>query len=99
MTDFTNREAVKNFNKSIVDEFRANGGKVTGPFTQAALLLLLTTGAKSGQCRVSPLVYFHIDGKLIVVGSFHGASVNPSWVHNLRATRGHTSRSVPTRTT
>ena len=85
MTDFTNVEDVKNFNKGIVDEFRANGGKVTGPFTQADLLLLTTTGAKSGQRRVSPLVYFDIDDKLIVIGSFHGASVNPSWVHNLRA--------------
>jgi deazaflavin-dependent oxidoreductase (nitroreductase family) len=85
MTDFANPESVKNFNKSIVDEFRANGGKVTGPFTQAALLLLTTTGAKSGQRRVSPLAYFHIDDKLIVIGSFHGASVNPNWVHNLRA--------------
>jgi deazaflavin-dependent oxidoreductase (nitroreductase family) len=85
MTDFTNPEAVKNFNKGIVDEFRANGGKVTGPFTQADLLLLTTTGAKSGQRRVSPLAYFHIDDKLIVIGSFHGASVNPNWVHNLRA--------------
>jgi F420H(2)-dependent quinone reductase len=75
MTDFTNPEALKNFNKSIVDEFRANGGKVTGPFTEADLLLLTTTGAKSGQHRVSPLAYFHIDDKLIVVGSFHGASV------------------------
>jgi deazaflavin-dependent oxidoreductase (nitroreductase family) len=85
MTDFTNPEALQNFNKSIVDEFRANGGKVTGPFTEADLLLLTTTGAKSGQHRVSPLVYFYIDDKLIVVGSFHGASVNPNWVHNLRA--------------
>jgi deazaflavin-dependent oxidoreductase (nitroreductase family) len=85
MVDFENLEAVKIFNKSIVDEFRANGGKVTGPFTQADLLLLTTTGAKSGQRRLSPLAYFNIDDKLIVIGSFHGASVNPNWVHNLRA--------------
>jgi len=77
MTDFADLEAVKNFNLRIVDEFRANGGKVTGPFTQADLLLT-TTGAKSGQRRVSPLAYFHIDDKLIVIGSFHGASVNPN---------------------
>jgi len=77
MTDFADPEAVKNFNLRIVDEFRANGGKVTGPFTQADLLLT-TTGAKSGQRRVSPLAYFHIDDKLIVIGSFHGASVNPN---------------------
>ena len=85
MTDFTNPEDVKNFNKGIIDQFRANGGKVAGPFTQADLLLLTTTGAKSGQRRVSPLAYFDIDDKLIVIGSFHGATVNPSWVHNLRA--------------
>ena len=85
MTDFANPEDVKIFNKGIVDQFRANGGKVTGPFTQADLLLLTTTGAKSGQRRVSPLAYFDVDDKLIVVGSFHGADVNPNWVHNLRA--------------
>jgi deazaflavin-dependent oxidoreductase (nitroreductase family) len=73
------------FNKNIVDEFRANGGKVTGQFANADLLLLTTTGAKSGQTRVSPLAYFRVDGKLIIVGSFAGAPVNPAWVHNLRA--------------
>ena len=46
---------------------------------------MTTTGAKSGQPRVSPLAYFRIDGKLIIIGSFAGADVNPAWVHNLRA--------------
>jgi deazaflavin-dependent oxidoreductase (nitroreductase family) len=73
------------FNKSIIDEFRANDGKVTGQFANATLLLLTTTGARSGQPRVSPLAHFHIDGKLIIIGSFAGAPVNPAWVHNLRA--------------
>jgi deazaflavin-dependent oxidoreductase (nitroreductase family) len=73
------------FNKNIIDEFRANDGKVTGQFANANLLLLTTTGAKSGQQRVSPLAYFRVDGKLIIVGSFAGAPVNPAWVHNLRA--------------
>ena len=73
------------FNQNIVDEFRANGGKVTGQFANANLLLLTTTGAKSGRQRVSPLAYFRIDGKLIIIGSFAGAPVNPAWVHNLRA--------------
>ncbi len=73
------------FNKGIVDEFRANDGKVGGQFANADLLLLHTTGAKSGQRRVSPLAYFRIDGKLIVIGSFAGAPVSPAWVHNLRA--------------
>jgi deazaflavin-dependent oxidoreductase (nitroreductase family) len=78
-------ETLKAFNQSIADEFRANGGKVGGQFEGADLLLLTTTGAKSGQPRVSPLAYFRIDGKLIILGSFAGADVNPAWVHNLRA--------------
>jgi deazaflavin-dependent oxidoreductase (nitroreductase family) len=73
------------FNQNIVDEFRSNGGKVGGQFANANLLLLATTGAKSGRPRLSPLAYFRIDGKLIVIGSFAGAPVNPAWVHNLRA--------------
>jgi deazaflavin-dependent oxidoreductase (nitroreductase family) len=75
---------LKAFNANIVDEFRANGGKVGGPFEGADLLLLTTTGAKSGQPRLSPLAYFTVDGRLIVVGSYAGAEVDPAWVHNLR---------------
>jgi len=78
-------DLIKAFNESITDEFCANDGKVGGQFKGADLLLLTTTGAKSGQPRVSPLAYFRIDGKLIIIGSFAGADVNPAWVHNLRA--------------
>ncbi|WP_136246387.1 nitroreductase family deazaflavin-dependent oxidoreductase [Mycobacterium intracellulare] len=78
-------DTINAFNRAIVDEFRVNGGKVGGQFEGANLLLLHTTGAKSGQPRVSPLAYFDIDGKLIVIGSFAGAPVSPAWVHNLRA--------------
>jgi deazaflavin-dependent oxidoreductase (nitroreductase family) len=73
------------FNQAIADEFRANDGKVTGQFANSNLLLLTTTGAKSGEQRVSPLAYFDINGKLIIIGSFAGAPKNPAWVHNLRA--------------
>ncbi len=76
--------SLKAFNDSIADEFRANGGEVGGQFEGADLLLLTTTGAKSGQSRVSPLAYFRIDARLIIIGSFAGADVNPAWVHNLR---------------
>jgi deazaflavin-dependent oxidoreductase (nitroreductase family) len=76
---------INDFNKTIIDEFRTNDGKVGGQFEGAKLLLLHTTGAKSGQQRVNPLAYFNIDGKLIIIGSFAGAPVNPAWVHNLRA--------------
>ncbi|BBZ48410.1 nitroreductase family deazaflavin-dependent oxidoreductase [Mycobacterium heidelbergense] len=85
MTEIPDTETINAFNTSIIDEFRANDGKVGGQFAGADLLLLTTTGAKSGQPRVSPLAYFRIDGRLIVVGSFAGAPVNPAWVHNLRA--------------
>jgi deazaflavin-dependent oxidoreductase (nitroreductase family) len=85
MSEIPDTATINNFNQSIIDEFRANGGKVGGPFEGANLLLLHTTGAKSGQPRVSPLAYFEIDGKLIIIGSFAGAPVSPAWVHNLRA--------------
>jgi deazaflavin-dependent oxidoreductase (nitroreductase family) len=73
------------WNKTIVDEFRANDGKVGGQFEGATLLLLHTTGAKSGQARMAPLAYLTIDGRTIIVGSKAGLPTNPDWVHNLRA--------------
>jgi deazaflavin-dependent oxidoreductase (nitroreductase family) len=85
MSDVPSADAMREFNNSIVDEFRANGGKVGGPFEGADLLLLTTTGAKSGQPRLAPLAYFTIDGKMIIIGSKAGADTNPDWVHNLRA--------------
>ena len=85
MTEVPDAATINAFNTSIIDEFRANGGKVAGQFEGANLLLLTTTGAKSGQTRVSPLAYFRVDGKLIIIGSFAGAPFNPAWVHNLRA--------------
>jgi deazaflavin-dependent oxidoreductase (nitroreductase family) len=85
MTEIPDAGAMKAFNTSIVDEFRANGGKVGGPFEGATLLLLTTTGAKSGQPRLAPLAYLTIDGKTIIIGSKAGADTNPDWVHNLRA--------------
>ena len=88
MSEIPDTETINAFNKTIADEFRANGGKVGGPFENGDLLLLTTTGAKSGQSRLSPLAYFRIDGKLIIIGSFAGAPISPAWVHNLRANPG-----------
>jgi deazaflavin-dependent oxidoreductase (nitroreductase family) len=85
MTDFPDTETIKAFNQAITDEFRANDGKVGGQFEGADLLLLTTTGAKSGQPRLSPLAYLRIEDKLIIIGSFAGSDFNPAWVHNLRA--------------
>jgi deazaflavin-dependent oxidoreductase (nitroreductase family) len=85
MTDFTDKASLDAFNNAIIAEFRANDGVVGGPFEGATLLLLTTTGAKSGQPRLSPLAYLTIDDKIIIVGSKAGADTNPHWVHNLRA--------------
>jgi deazaflavin-dependent oxidoreductase (nitroreductase family) len=85
MTEVPDAETMKAFNKSIVDEFRSNDGRVGGPFEGATLLLLTSTGAKSGQPRLAPLAYLTIDGKMIIIGSKAGADTNPDWVHNLRA--------------
>jgi deazaflavin-dependent oxidoreductase (nitroreductase family) len=85
MSEMPDTQTINAFNTSIIDEFRANQGKVGGQFEGANLLLLTTTGAKSGQPRTSPLAYFDIDGKLIIIGSFAGAPKDPAWVHNLRA--------------
>lgn len=77
--------ALDEFNRNVVEEFRANAGKVGGPFEGGTLLLLHTVGAKSGRPRLSPLAYLEVDGKVLIVGSYAGAPTNPAWVHNLRA--------------
>ncbi|BBX36718.1 hypothetical protein MMAG44476_24554 [Mycolicibacterium mageritense DSM 44476 = CIP 104973] len=82
---YTDTAALDEFNRNVVEEFRANGGKVGGPFEGGDLLLLHTTGAKSGKPRLSPLAYLTVDGKMLIVGSYAGAPKDPAWVHNLRA--------------
>ncbi|MGV0804248.1 nitroreductase family deazaflavin-dependent oxidoreductase [Mycolicibacterium setense] len=78
-------ETIRAFNKSVIDEFRANDGKVGGPFEGADLILLTTTGAKTGLPRTVVLTPVRIDGRLLIVGSLAGAEIDPAWVHNLRA--------------
>ena len=85
MTDLSDPAVFKAMNDPVVDEFRTNDGRVGGQFEGADLLLLTTTGAKSGQPRLAPLAYFEIDGKLLIVGSKGGYEKAPDWVHNLRA--------------
>jgi len=73
------------FNMQIITEFRENGGKVGGMFEGTDLLLLTTTGAKTGRQSTSPLA-FHRDGnRLHVFGSKAGADTHPAWYHNLIA--------------
>ncbi|MGD1171003.1 nitroreductase family deazaflavin-dependent oxidoreductase [Mycobacterium seoulense] len=75
----------REFNQHNIEEFRRNGGKVGGQFEGFPLLLLTSTGARSGAQRVNPVAYFDIDGKLYIVGSAAGRDNNPAWVHNIRA--------------
>jgi len=73
------------WNTKIIEEFRANSGKVGGQFEGAPLLLLHSTGAKSGQPRVSPVMYQAVGGDFAVFASKAGAPTNPDWYHNLLA--------------
>ena len=76
---------MSNWNKQIIEEFRANDGKVGGHFANTTLLLLHTTGAKSGKDRVNPLVTFKDNGRLVITASKGGAPSHPDWYYNLLA--------------
>jgi deazaflavin-dependent oxidoreductase (nitroreductase family) len=73
------------WNRQIIEEFRANGGKVGGVWEGRRLLLLTTTGAKSGQHRTNPLAYLPDGDRLLIFASKAGAPTNPDWYHNLVA--------------
>jgi deazaflavin-dependent oxidoreductase (nitroreductase family) len=73
------------FNAQIIEQFRANGGRVSGPFEGATLLLLHHVGAKTGTPRVNPLAYLADGERFIVFASKAGAPTNPDWYHNLKA--------------
>jgi deazaflavin-dependent oxidoreductase (nitroreductase family) len=77
--------AQNDFNAQIIAEFRANGGKVGGPFAGAPMVLVTHQGAKSGERRVSPLVYLPDGDRFIIFASKGGAPTNPAWYHNLLA--------------
>ncbi len=76
---------MNDFNQAIIDEFRANSGKVGGQFEGAPVLLLHTIGAKSGHERVNPLMYQDLEGPVAIFASKAGAPTNPDWFHNLVA--------------
>ncbi len=78
--------AMNDFNHQIIEEFRANEGRVGGGFEGAPLLLLHSTGARSGAERVNPMMYRDLDdGRVAVFASKGGAPTNPDWYHNLVA--------------
>ena len=83
--DYSRGKTVSDWNKKIIEEFRANGGKVGGGFEGAPMLLLHTTGAKSGAERVNPVVYQQVGDDIAVFASKAGAPTNPDWFHNILA--------------
>jgi deazaflavin-dependent oxidoreductase (nitroreductase family) len=77
--------AISDWNRSIVEEFRANEGRVGGPFEGRPLLLLHHRGARTGIERVNPLAYQRVGEAYAVFGSKGGAPDNPDWYHNVVA--------------
>jgi deazaflavin-dependent oxidoreductase (nitroreductase family) len=83
--------APSNYNQSVIETFRKNGGRIPeGPYAQSdpsvnGLLLLTTTGAKSGQPRTMPVAYSKEGNRYVVAASKGGAPTNPDWFHNLLA--------------
>ena len=73
------------FNAKIIEEFRANHGKVGGGFDGAPMVLITTTGAKSGKERINPLVYLADGDRVVIFASKAGAPTSPDWYHNLVA--------------
>ena len=77
---------MSDWNAKIIDEFRANEGRVGGPFQGAPMVLIHHIGARSGTERVTPLVYFPQDDRsMVIIASKAGAPTNPDWYHNLKA--------------
>jgi deazaflavin-dependent oxidoreductase (nitroreductase family) len=72
-------------NQKIIDEFRANAGHVGGPFDKIPLLILHSTGAKSGAERLHPIAYRRDGDSYVVFASYGGRPDNPAWFYNLKA--------------
>jgi deazaflavin-dependent oxidoreductase (nitroreductase family) len=73
------------YNRRLIEEFRANRGKADGPMSGRPLLLLTTIGAKSGQRRTTPMMYVRVGDRLLVIASNIGAPTHPDWYRNLVA--------------
>jgi deazaflavin-dependent oxidoreductase (nitroreductase family) len=76
---------VSDYNRQIIEEFRANAGRVGGGFEGADLLLLTTTGRKSGREYTTPVMYLRDGDRLLVFASAAGAPKHPDWYENLVA--------------
>jgi deazaflavin-dependent oxidoreductase (nitroreductase family) len=73
------------FNLALIDTFRGRGGELTGDLAGSRILLLTTTGARSGRQRTVPLGFVRTGGRTYIVASLGGRPENPAWYHNLVA--------------
>ncbi|MEV8345531.1 nitroreductase family deazaflavin-dependent oxidoreductase [Streptomyces niveus] len=85
MTEPEQRQDVQEFNRRIIEEFRANGGRVGGMFEGAPLVLLTTLGARTGNRRTTPAAYARDGERILVFASNAGGPAHPAWYFNLLA--------------
>jgi len=76
---------MNDFNQSVIDDFRANDGKTSGPFAETPLMIMTTKGAKSGKERVIPIVFTKDGDRIVIAASKAGAPTNPDWYWNIKA--------------
>src|SRR5712691_9471317 len=86
MTETRPAASMKHINTDVVEQFRTNNGQIqSGMFKGARLLLLTTTGAKSGKTRINPLAFTRDGEHYVVIASKGGSPTHPDWYHNLAA--------------
>ena len=85
VSGMTTAEDFADWNRAVVEEFRANGGRVGGQFGGSDMILIHHVGARTGQTRVNPLVFFPDGDRMIIMASKGGAPTHPAWYHNLKA--------------
>lgn len=76
---------MREINRHVIAEFRANEGRLSGPMKGAPVLLLTTKGNKSGTDHTTPVGFIDDDGRLVIAGSNGGADQDPDWIHNIRS--------------
>lgn len=77
--------SMRDFNQAVIAEFRANGGELSGQLANSSLILLTTTGARSGLERTMPLGYVRDGERMVVIAANAGAAAHPDWYYNLLA--------------
>jgi deazaflavin-dependent oxidoreductase (nitroreductase family) len=77
---------MREFNRALIEEWRANDGRLSGRMATSQLILLTTTGAKSGEPRTTVVGYVRHADRLVVIASDNGAPNHPAWYFNLLAT-------------